>query len=99
METSIVIRTSRSEDERELLRVASLDSARALSPEDEILVAEMAGDLVAALDLADGRVIADPFRPTAPLVDLLRMRAAQLKDTQTRHLPRPAAARRASAYA
>ena len=33
------------------------------------------GRAVAALDLADGRVVADPFARTADLVELLRLRA------------------------
>ncbi len=33
---------------------------------------------IAALSLRDGSVIADPFSPTAELVELLRLRARQL---------------------
>ncbi len=34
---------------------------------------------VAALDPASGRAVADPVRPTERVLDLLRLRAAQLR--------------------
>ncbi|MBV9464847.1 MAG: hypothetical protein JO169_01910, partial [Solirubrobacterales bacterium] len=46
-------------------------------PAQPALVAEIDGELCAALSLADGRVVADPFRPSGALLELLRMRAAQ----------------------
>jgi hypothetical protein len=45
----------------------------------EILVAEVAGELQAAIEVASGAAIADPFRPTAHLVELLYLRAARLR--------------------
>jgi hypothetical protein len=63
-----------------------IDSIRRLAALDEkpvpiggVLVAEMAGELVAALPLAGGEALADPFKPTAQVVDLLRLRARQLR--------------------
>jgi hypothetical protein len=62
-------------------------------------VAEVDGNIHAAISLSDGRAIADPFRHTAELVDLLKMRAAQLTQpaeprTTGRHiLPRRVTAR------
>jgi hypothetical protein len=50
------------------------------------LIAELDGRLLAALALSDGRVVADPFHPTADLIDLLRARANQL--TRSRHVRR-----------
>jgi hypothetical protein len=47
-------------------------------PAQPILVAEVDGDLRAALSMVDGAVIADPFHRTAPLVELLAARAVQL---------------------
>lgn len=44
-----------------------------------MLVAAVEGRLWAALGLDDDRVIADPFRPTAGAVELLRLRVAQLR--------------------
>lgn len=75
MSENIVIRTERSGDGREVRRLAALDSARVpLSP---LLLAEVDGEVRAALSLADGGTIADPFHPSAPLVALLKMRADQ----------------------
>ena len=48
-------------------------------PAQPVLVAETRGDLVAAVSLLDGVSVSDPFRPTADVVELLRMRAARLK--------------------
>ena len=74
--SQISIRTARQDDYADLWRVATLDSA--LVHEGPLLVAEADGEIVAALSLTDGGVIADPFRRTAAAVDLLRMRSGQL---------------------
>ena len=70
---SISIRPARSADKQTLWRLAALDSAAVLH--GDVLVAEADNEIVAALSLADGRTIADPFRLTADLVELLRTRA------------------------
>jgi hypothetical protein len=70
---TIVIRLAHAADEPALLRLAALDSHAALR--GEILVADVDGELQAALSLADGATIANPFRRTADLVELLRTRA------------------------
>lgn len=67
-------------DDRALKDLADLDSARV--PTAPLLVAELAGRVVAALSLADGSAIADPFTPTAEILVLLRVRATQLADTR-----------------
>ena len=59
-------------------RLAALDSQEL--PRGAVLVAEVGDELVAALPLDGGKVLADPFRPTASIVELLRLRASQLKD-------------------
>jgi hypothetical protein len=97
MENTIVIRPSRSDDVAALFRIAALDSAKPLVGED-VLVAEFGGEVVAAYDATEQRSVADPFRPTAALVDLLRMRAEQIRTTPVVSA-RVAHARRASAYA
>ena len=56
-----------------MLRVAALDSARV--PRAPLLVAEMDGEVRAALSLDDGGAIADPFHRSLELVELLRARA------------------------
>lgn len=76
VETRVTIRLAGPNDARALEALAQLDSARHLLL--PALVAEMDGDLRAALSLADSAVIADPFHPTSELVDLLQIRAHQL---------------------
>ena len=71
----ITIRKTMERDELALRRLAALDSHRPLR--GAALVAEVGGELLAAEELDTGRVIADPFRHTAALTDLLRLRAAQ----------------------
>jgi hypothetical protein len=44
-----------------------------------VLIGQLDGSPAAALSLQDGRVIADPSRPTGPLVTTLRMRAAGIR--------------------
>jgi hypothetical protein len=60
-------------EEPGVLRVAALDSARV--PRSPLLVAEVDGEIRAALSLEDGRSVADPFHASLDLVDLLRTRA------------------------
>jgi hypothetical protein len=69
---AIVIRRAHPGEEG-VLRLAGLDSARV--PETPLLLAEVDGQPRAALSLSDGSAIADPFHPSAELIDLLRMRA------------------------
>ncbi len=69
--------------------LAQLDSARPLTGPS--LVAENDGRLVAAVSLHDGRVVADPFTPTADVVEMLRLRTAggrSAKARARRGLPR-----------
>jgi len=73
----MTIRQAESGDSSRLSDLAQLDSARPLS--GPALLAEVDGATVAALDLTTGRAVADPFRPTEKVLDLLRVRAAQLQ--------------------
>jgi hypothetical protein len=75
-ESALVIRVATRFDDAELHRLAALDSARPLA--GTVIVAQSDGRIDAALSLDEGRVIADPFRPTAGLVAVLRARAARL---------------------
>ena len=52
-----------------------------------MLVAEIDDRIVAAVPFDGGRAIADPFRPTADLVELLRARA-ELLAPSARRAPR-----------
>jgi hypothetical protein len=74
--TSVTLRICGADDERELRRLAELDSAAPLT--GTVIAAEEAGELRAALALGSRLVLADPFHPTTHLVDLLRLRAAQV---------------------
>src|SRR5436309_2751265 len=59
----ITIRRATEDDKPALAQLASLDCAR--RPAGAVLLAETRGELRAALSLADGAAIADPFRPSA----------------------------------
>jgi hypothetical protein len=48
-------------------------------PSGPVLVAEVGDEVVAALPLDGGRPLADPFRPSAHFVELLEVRARQLR--------------------
>lgn len=72
----VTLRFGFPDDAASLARLAELDSAR--PPADPVLLAEVGGELRAALSLRDGAVIAEPFHSTAALVELLRARAGQL---------------------
>jgi hypothetical protein len=78
-EGSLLIRLAGPDDEAALRRLAALDSSRPLA--GAVLVAELDGELRAARSLRDGRTVADPFRPTLALRDLLELRARQLAGT------------------
>ena len=71
-----VIRLAGDADYDALERLAQLDSASPL--EHPILVGEIRGRVVAAIDLDARRTIADPFQRTAQLRAQLHARAATL---------------------
>ena len=78
METTashISIRLATEADNTTLIQLAALDSAAA--PNGSVLVADVGGEIVAARSLARKRSIADPFRPTADIRELLELRARQ----------------------
>ena len=54
-----------------------------------MIVAEVDGELIAALSVNDGAVIADPFTRTAETVGLLRTRARQVDNTRRARLGWP----------
>jgi hypothetical protein len=86
--TSITIRPAYADDQRALFRLAALDSAAGV-PAAPVLVAEVDEELHAALSLADGSVIADPFFPTQHLVRMLRAHAAEVSASGARSPRRP----------
>ena len=75
-DAELVIRTAGRRDAGTLERLAALDSGP--TPTGPTLVAEVDGHVVAALPLS-GEAVADPFMPTAAVVEMLRLRAAQLR--------------------
>jgi hypothetical protein len=75
-EPAVVIRAAHDADVPSLHDLAELDSAVPLA--GRVLVALVDERPWAAVGLDDGRIIADPFRPTGAAVELLRLRAAQL---------------------
>ena len=78
-EKDVTLRFGSPADENPLARLAALDSSK--PPAQPVLLAEVDGQLLAALALSDGTVVADPFHLTADLIDLLRARARQLDGT------------------
>jgi hypothetical protein len=77
MKDPITIRASTDDDRAAILTLAALDSQPA--PVGDSLLAFAGTDLRAALPLDDGAPLADPFHPTAEIVDLLRVRAKQMR--------------------
>jgi len=78
METTashISIRLATHDDDSTLIRLAALDSAPA--PNGSVLVADVDGEIVAAHSIVKSRSIADPFRQTADVRELLELRARQ----------------------
>jgi hypothetical protein len=88
---AVSVRFASRHDAPGLRRLAELDSGPV--PTGTALVAEVEGRLVAALPLGGGRALADPFQPTAGIVRLLELRAAQLRgrDRRRRRSRAPAA--------
>jgi hypothetical protein len=82
---SVLLRLTTIGDADAIERLAALDSAPA--PDCRCVVAEIDGTLVAALPLRGGKLIADPFRPTAHLVPLLELRANQLAGSTQQQRP------------
>jgi hypothetical protein len=76
-DTAILIRRATDDDAADLRRLAQLDGARL--PEGELLVAEVDGELRAALRIEDSAYVADPFFASKELVRLLDVRAKRLR--------------------
>ena len=76
---AVTIRRARPDDATSLLHLAALDHAQPLK--GDVLVAEVGGELWAALDLEGERTISDPFRPAAQARALLELRATSLRTT------------------
>ena len=69
-------------DVEALDRVAGRDSSS--RPTGEVLGAEVAGELIAAISIDTGELVADPFARTDGARSLLLLRAAQLRESRSR---------------
>jgi hypothetical protein len=76
MREPITIRRSTEADRADVFRLALLDDRAA--PAGETILAFVGDELRAALPLGRrDRVVADPFHPTADVVEMLKLRAEQ----------------------
>lgn len=73
---NLVIRPAATEDAFAVRRLAVVDSAD--PPTGSLLLAEVDGELWAALSLDTGAAVADPFRPSGDFVELLRLHAGSV---------------------
>jgi hypothetical protein len=69
----IVIRQATAADRDRLTQLAELDSSR--PPAEPALIAEVDGELRAAISTIDGHLVADPWYVTADLVEVLGIHA------------------------
>jgi hypothetical protein len=82
----LTIRPATPADAVAVERLAQLDSSE--RPPGRLLLAEAAGEVIAAISLPSGAVVADPFKRTAEPVRLLSVRREQLVEVER---PRPLA--------
>ncbi len=82
----VTLRHARHEDAQALTELAQLDSSR--TPGGAVIVAEVAGELWAAVSLDDGHAVANPFRPSGELSFRLLERARDL-NRAARRTPAP----------
>lgn len=75
----LLIRVAGPDDRAALDDLAARDSRPRLR--GDALIAELDGVVVAALSLRDGRLVADPWKPTAAIGDQLRLRASSITAT------------------
>jgi hypothetical protein len=81
--TALTIRRATAADAFALKRLSALDSA--FPPTGDVLLAEMGSELWAAVSIDTGAAVADPFRPSGDLVELLRFRADGLAGHERSH--------------
>ena len=74
---ALLIRPGSPADEPAIARLSALDEH--VLPSGERLIGELGGRIVAALDVRSGDAVADPFVPTSGVVELLGLRAAQVR--------------------
>src|SRR3954468_7699494 len=74
--SAVVTRHARHDEAGALAALAELDSSRA--PRGEVIVADVQGELWAAVSVDDGHAVANPFRPSGALAFRLSGRAREL---------------------
>jgi hypothetical protein len=94
---SVMVRLACLADDRSLAELAQLDSGRV--PEFPALLAEVDGRVRAAISINGGAAVADPFFPSAGLVELLALRAAQVRAELADSAPAAPEVRRAARVA
>ena len=68
--STLTLRLAHAGDADAIARLVEMEEAAPLT--GDVAVAESGGNIIAALSVADERVVADLFRPTAATVELLR---------------------------
>lgn len=76
-DAALLIRPASAADEPAIARLSALDEH--VLPRGERLIGELGGRVVAALDVRSGDAVADPFVPTRGIVELLGLRAVQVR--------------------
>jgi hypothetical protein len=87
--SSITIRPAYADDHAALVRLAALDSAPI--PPMPLLIAEVDGEVRAALSQRNGTAIANPFFPTRHLLELLALHGDGTSSAHQRRLGRRSA--------
>ena len=97
--SEIELRLCRADDDPALERLAAL--AESALPSGRLILATVRGRIVAALPLAGGAAVRDPFVRTSHLLPLLQLRAAQLRQPEPRRrwIPRYVSLMRGSTHA
>jgi hypothetical protein len=75
--TTFTIRRASAGDSAAIARLATLDSAT--PPAGELILGEVGDELWAAVEIDSGSAIADPFRPSRDIVELLKLRAKMMR--------------------
>jgi hypothetical protein len=77
---TITIRVAKGRDAPAVERLAALESQPV--PDGRLVIAERDGELVAAMPLAGGELLADPFHRTAEIGELLGLWARRLREEE-----------------
>jgi hypothetical protein len=84
--SSITIRPAGPSDADAIARLSELDSQRA--PTGDVLIAFRDDEPVAAISVDSGQIVADPFRPTISIVELLRTTATRASSARPQRVHR-----------